>query len=58
MLLSAILSQPLPADVLIALLLAVVAAIIWLNLDYRDDRARMTPAQRKEEDETRWLEPW
>jgi hypothetical protein len=39
-----------PADILCELLLAVVAAIIWLNLWYRDERARMTPAERKEEE--------
>jgi hypothetical protein len=56
--LSAILSGPLPGNALCALLLAVVVAIIWLNLCDRDDCARMTPAERKDEDETRWLDPW
>ena len=37
---SAILSVPIPADALCGLLLAVVASIIWLNLTDRDGRAR------------------
>jgi hypothetical protein len=56
--LSAILAAPLPANALCALLLAVVVAIIWVNLWDRDARARMTDAERKEEEETRWLDPW
>lgn len=54
--LSAILSAPLPADVLCALVLAVFAALIWLT--DREHRARMTPAERREEEQSRWLDHW